>query len=159
MCKTKKVWTSEMIDEERSKHADRKKEEKAAKQPAAEYREKWQGIIGADPQAVHTLRKARKALTVKDKPVTNTPVVSIPGTGHWVNRIEQRQNGDRYIICELLELEPNRSEPRCLSDEQKRVVDRERRRLVRVALEQGKYANNFLERHANKGKADTLRRL
>jgi hypothetical protein len=153
----KKVWTPEMIQNARFKHADRT----AAKKAAAVYRKQWKGIIGADAdiknlsthqhkrhfpigdlgnkfnfggrhflkkafktqEALRKLRKYNSAmdryatliagkfeawnnrvdLTVKDKPVTNTPVVSTPDNGHWVQRIEQRQNGDRYIISELFE--------------------------------------------------------
>ena len=42
-------------------------------------------------------------LTVEDKPVTNTPVVSTRDNGRWVQRIEEGQNGDRYIISELFD--------------------------------------------------------
>ena len=42
---------------------------------------------------------------------------------------------------------------------ERRVVDRERRRSARAALTRVNYANNFLQRQADKGKADTLRRL
>ena len=67
----KKVWTPQMIQNARIKHADRtavKKAAAAAKKAADEaadaYRKYWKGVIGADPEYFNDRESQRINLTV-----------------------------------------------------------------------------------------------